>query len=277
MKVRGVVISITAAIIGLCCIAPSIFGEELSVEFLLDPDIRTIDLVAPQQVTIVARPSKDDVTYRWQLNGLGELQGNEGDAGQIYLPPHNMEGDMTQAIISVVVTDKLGNTAKASVTFTLKQPQMPTPTATPTETPAPTATATEIPEPTATPTVMPSPTATVTNIPKPTAPPTKIPTIRPTNIPKPTATPDLPIEERLNAIGARLAQLIKRYEQLKKEEEKGNAVGKDVVNVLTELVATLKEIEDVYVRSERTEMLEKIPDVRRIREQFANELSRRKK
>lgn len=281
MKIRGVVKSMIAMIIGVCCIASNTFGEELSVEFLLDPDIRTIDLAAPQQVTIIARPSKDDVTFDWQHDGIGKLEGNEGDAGQIYLPPQEIQGDMAQTIISVVVTDKQGHTAKASVTFTLKQTPTPTPSPASTPTATPTLTPTAMPSPTPTPTAIPTltPTATPTptEVPKPTVTPTKTPKITPTKTPKPTATPDVPIEERLNTIGARFASLIKHYEQLKKEEEEGNAVGKDMVNVLTELVATLKEIEDMYVRSERAEMLEKIPNVRRIREQFANELSRRKK
>ena len=124
MKIRGVVKSILVMLIGGCCIASNTFGEELRVvEFLFDPDIRTIDLAAPQPVTIIAHPSKDDVTYRWKLDGVGSLAGNAGDAGQIYLPPQDMQGDMTQATISVVVADKQGNTATMSVTLTLKKTQ----------------------------------------------------------------------------------------------------------------------------------------------------------
>ena len=288
MKRRGhvkYIISITAILIGsyLALSGALAFGEELSVEFLLDPDIRTIDLAAPQQVAISARPSKDNVTYRWKLDGVGSLAGNADDAGQIYLPPQEMQGDMTQAIISVVVTDKQGNTAKASVTFTLKQPQPPTPTATPTPmptaTPSPTPTPTETPAPiaTAAPTATPSPTPTATAVPKPTVAPMKTPKIAPTKTPKPTATPDMPIEVRLNAIQSRLAPLIERYKQLKIEEEEGKSVEKKMVTVLTELVATLKELEDAYVHSERAEMLEKVPGVRQVREKFTDELSRRKK
>ena len=123
MKIRGVVKSILVMLIGGCCIASNTFGEELSVKFLLDPDIHTIDLDAPQQVTIIARPSRDDVTFRWKMDGVGSLDGNAGDAGQIYLPPQDMQGDMTQATISVVVADKQGNTATMSVTLTLKKTQ----------------------------------------------------------------------------------------------------------------------------------------------------------
>ncbi len=290
MKRRGKLISITMILLGssILLFSALAFGEELSVEFLLDPDIRTIDLAAPQQVTIIARPSKDDVTFDWQLNGIGTLQGNEGDGGQIYLPPQEMQGDMAQTIISVVVTDKQGHTAKASVTFTLKQP--PTPTETPSPTPTPTATLTPTPTaepsptltPTAIPTLTPTPTATPSpkpipiEVPKPTVAPMKTPKIAPTKTPKPTATPDVPIERRLNAIQSRLAPLIERYKQLKIEDEEGKAVGKEMVTVLTELVATLKELEDAYVHSERAEMLEKVPGVRQVREKFADELSRRK-
>ena len=269
MKRRGELVSITMILIGssILLLSALAYGTELSVEFLLDPDIRTIDLAAPQSVTIIARPSKDDVTFRWQHDGIGKLEGNEGDAGQIYLPPQKISGEMAQATISVTVTDKQGNTAKTSVTFTLKTPPVPTPT--PTKTPTPIATAA--------PTATPSPTPIATEVPKPTVAPTKTPKITPTKTPKPTATPVVPIEVRLNAIQSRLAPLIKRYEQLKIEEEKGNAIEKDLINVLTELVATLKELEDAYVHSERPEMLEKIPRARQIRETFADELSRRKK
>ena len=82
---------------------------------------------------------------------------------------------------------------------------------------------------------------------------------------------------RLDGIKSRLASSVERYKQLKIQEEEGNAVGKEIVRVLTDLVATLKELEGVYVHSERADMLEKVPGVRQAREKFADELARRKK
>lgn len=285
MKRRGKLVSITMILSGssILLLSALAYGRELSVEFLLDPDIRTIDLAAPQQVTIIARPSNDDVTFRWKLDGVGALDGNEGDAGQIYLPPQDIQGDMAQAIISVAVTDKQGNTAKTSVTFTLKQPPTPTPTPTPSPTPTPTATPTltptAAPSRTPTPTAIPTPTPRPipTEVPEPTVTPKKTPKITPTKTPTLVMTPDVPIDMRLNAIKSRLAPLIERYKQLKMEEEDGKALGKEMVTVLTELVATLKELENAYVHSERADMLEKVPGVRQTREKFADELSRREK
>ena len=127
MKKHGAIAVIIVGV-GMALSGARAFAETLSVELLVDPKNPVIDLAAPQEVAIVARPiGNDAVTYRWKLEGVGKLGGGEEDAGRLYLPPQDIEGDVMQTTISVVVTDQNGNNARASVTFTLKRTPTPTP------------------------------------------------------------------------------------------------------------------------------------------------------
>lgn len=194
MKRRENIKLMQAVMVGVCMALSSAFAfaDVLSVELLLDPNNPVIDLAAPGAVTIIARPSREDVTFHWKHDGIGRLDGGEGDPGRQYIPPQDIKGDMTQTTISVTVTDKDGKSATASVTFTLKKtpPATPTPTAIPTDTPTPMPTATPTEIPTATPTETPTltPTATPTEIPAQTATPTPAPTATPTEPPAPKET-----------------------------------------------------------------------------------------
>ena len=128
MKKHGAIAVIIVGV-GMALSGARAFAETLSVELLVDPKNPVIDLAAPQEVAIVARPiGNDAVTYRWKLEGVGKLGGGEGDAGRLYLPPQDIEGDVMQTTISVVVTDQDGRNATASVTFTLKRTPTPVPT-----------------------------------------------------------------------------------------------------------------------------------------------------
>ena len=128
MKKHGAIAAIIVGV-GMALSGARAFAETLSVELLVDPKNPIIDLAAPQEVAIVARPiGNDAVTYRWKLEGVGKLGGGEGDAGRLYLPPQDIEGDVMQTTISVVVTDQDGRNATASVTFTLKRTPTPVPT-----------------------------------------------------------------------------------------------------------------------------------------------------
>ena len=128
MKKYGAIAVIIVGV-GMALAGARAFAETLSVELLVDPKNPVIDLAAPQEVAIVARPiGNDAVTYRWKLEGVGKLGGGEGDAGRLYLPPQDIEGDVMQTTISVVVTDQDGRNATASVTFTLKRTPTPVPT-----------------------------------------------------------------------------------------------------------------------------------------------------
>ena len=128
MKKHGAIAVIIVGV-GMALSGARAFAETLSVELLVDPKNPVIDLAAPQEVAIVARPiGNDAVTYRWTLEGVGKLGGGEEDAGRLYLPPQDIEGDVMQTTISVVVTDQDGRNATASVTFTLKRTPTPVPT-----------------------------------------------------------------------------------------------------------------------------------------------------
>ena len=128
MKKYGAIAVIIVGV-GMALAGARAFAETLSVELLVDPKNPVIDLAAPQEVAIVARPiGNDAVTYRWKLEGVGKLGGGEEDAGRLYLPPQDIEGDVMQTTISVVVTDQDGRNATASVTFTLKRTPTPVPT-----------------------------------------------------------------------------------------------------------------------------------------------------
>ena len=127
MKKHGAIAAIIVGV-GMALSGARAFAETLSVELLVDPKNPIIDLAAPQEVAIVARPiGNDAVTYRWKLEGVGKLGGGEGDAGRLYLPPQDIEGDVMQTTVSVTVTDRDGNNATASVTFTLHRTPTPTP------------------------------------------------------------------------------------------------------------------------------------------------------
>ena len=127
MKKHGAIAAIIVGV-GMALAGARAFAETLSVELLVDPKNPIIDLAAPQEVAIVARPiGNDAVTYRWKLEGVGKLGGGEGEAGRLYLPPQDIEGDVVQTTISVVVTDQDGNNATASVTFTLHRTPTPAP------------------------------------------------------------------------------------------------------------------------------------------------------
>ena len=83
--------------VGMALSGARAFAETLSVELLLDPNIRVIDLAAPQEVAIVARTiGNDAVMYRWKLEGVGKLGGGEGDAGRLYIPPQDIKSDVMQ-------------------------------------------------------------------------------------------------------------------------------------------------------------------------------------
>ena len=127
MKKHGVIAVIIVGV-GMALSGACAFAENLSVELLLDPNIRVIDLAAPGPVTMIARPSQDSVTFRWTYDGVGELVGEKDAAGVQYAPPQDIKGDVMQTTVSVVVTDQDGNNATASVTFTLQRTPTPVPT-----------------------------------------------------------------------------------------------------------------------------------------------------
>ena len=102
-------------------------GAQPRVELEIDPDIRTIALDAPKEISIVAYTSPQDVQYAWSLKGPGELLGEATSPGRLYAPPASLRETAT-ALITVTVTDAQGKQTTATVTFTLVvPPATPTP------------------------------------------------------------------------------------------------------------------------------------------------------
>lgn len=120
-------------------------NAQSGVEILIEPDIRTISLENPIEITLMARTARQDDKLLWQLEGPGEIQGKKTDSGIIYVTPSTITGASAEAVVTLTVRAEGEEETQTSVTFTLKAPE-PTPTPEPSPTPTPT------PEPIATPT-----------------------------------------------------------------------------------------------------------------------------
>ncbi len=91
------------------------------VELTLDPDIRTIPLqeTPPKEIALIARTNKQNLTFTWELDGVGKLDGDLSNPGIFYLVPDRIDGLSAKAIIRVTVRDKQDRQAGSDVTLTL--------------------------------------------------------------------------------------------------------------------------------------------------------------
>jgi hypothetical protein len=186
----GKIVIIILNILVMC--AP-VFAQPV-VTLVLDPDVRTITIgEQAQEIAVIARTDKQNVQFAWSVKGPGTIAGDSTSPGILYLSPTQIEGQQTQATVTVKVTDDQGKTTTHQMTLTLVSAALPTPTPalTPTRTPTPkqnpTPTPTSTPagkqkdeqrldeilsgqtqQPTPTPTLTPTPTFTPTPTPKAT-------------------------------------------------------------------------------------------------------------
>jgi hypothetical protein len=94
------------------------------VELMVFPDTSEVSIGA-EPIAIAARASGSNLTYAWNLLGLGKLEG-EGPA-VFYHVPETLEKDSARVIITVTVTDGEGQEITETVVFTLRAGQVTAP------------------------------------------------------------------------------------------------------------------------------------------------------
>ncbi len=114
----------------------------VDMNFVIPPNVRTILIGEVPEIIMTARANGQDLEFSWDIDGPGEFKGDTGTSTTFYIPPDKIDGESTEATISVTVTDGSGKKATDKVTFTLLAPPTrttptPNPLPTPVLTPAP--------------------------------------------------------------------------------------------------------------------------------------------
>ncbi len=94
-------------------------------------------IVNPPETTEVLRAGSDPIglaaqaggpnlTFLWELVGPGKLEGDPEGSSVFFRPPDRIDGESTEAVITVTVTDSTGEKTTESKTFTIKSKGMST-------------------------------------------------------------------------------------------------------------------------------------------------------
>ncbi len=79
-------------------------------------------------IGLAAQVAESNLEFLWELVGPGELKGNPERSSVFYRPPDRIDGESAEAIITVTVTNSMGEETTESKTFTIIPSPPPTPT-----------------------------------------------------------------------------------------------------------------------------------------------------
>lgn len=110
------------------------FASAPSIRLIANPNTTEIR-VGSDPIAITAKVAGKNLQYAWKLFGPGKIEG-QGSA-IFYIPPETIEGNLTEAMLTVSVTDTDGLVDMESVTFRIMSNNITPPSPTPTPTPVP--------------------------------------------------------------------------------------------------------------------------------------------
>jgi len=82
----------------------------------MSPNTTEIPLGA-SPIALTVKASGSHLEYQWKLRGGGILEEPRNESAIFYVPPTQIDGESTQVMISVIVTDNEGKEATESVIF----------------------------------------------------------------------------------------------------------------------------------------------------------------
>lgn len=100
-----------------------------TVKVVISPNDTNISPAA-SPIALTAKASGTELTFEWELLGVGTFKGRTTGSAIFYVPPEKIGQEEEQAIISVKVTDKDGQEATESIIFIIRanEESSPTPT-----------------------------------------------------------------------------------------------------------------------------------------------------
>ena len=104
-----IILSVSVMLIGAAG-----YAAALNVELTINPD-KTEVYTGTAPIILTAQASGSNLTYTWNLDGPGKLEGM-GPA-VMYIAPLEIEQGIVEAKVTVLVTDGAGQEATATITF----------------------------------------------------------------------------------------------------------------------------------------------------------------
>ncbi len=89
----------------------------------IDPDIRTVQLEQPVEISFYVQNDQDFTEFRWDHQGPGTIEGDRTEIGILYVPPETVAGNSTQVIITLTAKDINGQEVTQRIAFELFAPQ----------------------------------------------------------------------------------------------------------------------------------------------------------
>ena len=119
----------TISVVVLCCFVMmgmplTIFAAAPTVKIVVSPNKADIQ-AGSAPLALTAQASGSGLKYQWTLNGVGKLD-NTNLPAVFYLVPEKINGKSAQAVITVLVTDKTGQSITESVTINILPAQQRT-------------------------------------------------------------------------------------------------------------------------------------------------------
>lgn len=103
------------ACFSLMAVSVESFAAAPTVKIVVSPN-KTDVVASGDPLALTAQASGTNLTYAWTLNGPGKLD-NTTLPAVFYLAPERIDGKSAQAVITVTVTDKTGQTVTESITI----------------------------------------------------------------------------------------------------------------------------------------------------------------
>ncbi len=93
-------------------------SNAIELELVADPPNTTIQ-VGSIPIALTAEAQGTDLKFQWLLVGAGSFEGDNTQQAVLYVPPTDISGDSSRALISIKVTDYKGTEATKSLSFTI--------------------------------------------------------------------------------------------------------------------------------------------------------------
>ncbi|PID58501.1 hypothetical protein CSB45_02860 [candidate division KSB3 bacterium] len=105
----------------LVCNVNSVHAQDILLEIEVEPNLRTLRLDGKMQdISLVAQSTRQDLAFKWTLQGPGNLLGDDESPGIFYLPPKTLDAGMpSQASVVLNVHDDRGSQASKKIIFQL--------------------------------------------------------------------------------------------------------------------------------------------------------------
>lgn len=88
----------------------------------IDPDIRTMQLEHPVEISFYVQDSEKFTEFRWEHEGPGRIEGDPSEFAILYVPPETVSEQAGKVVITLTATNRDGEKITQRIAFELSTP-----------------------------------------------------------------------------------------------------------------------------------------------------------